>query len=173
VKKIMIEKHKFAAESAITGAQARVVQKMLGLKPAYSLEELKKPFVIVAVTPIVDMKDPEIKKMVTAHMLGIRETLYPHAAVIPSFQPCVSETDDMSGIGPESVQGREVDLLSVDSAASGGPHFQTSGEDFDDYPRRVKESILRNMIADSGTAEDLADMKDEQLVDLFVRLKAA
>ncbi|MBM4147240.1 MAG: hypothetical protein FJ240_13380 [Nitrospira sp.] len=173
VKKIMIEKHKFAAESAITGAQARVVQKLLGLKPAYTLEELKKPFVIVAVTPVVDMKDPDIKKMVTAHMLGIRETLYPHAVSMPSYQPCITETIDLSDIGPESDQVDATVAISGESAASNIVPFQTGAEDIDDYPRSVKENILRKLITDSAAADNLVNMKDEELVDLFVRLKAA
>ena len=173
VKKIMIEKHKFAVESAITGAQARVVQKLLGLKPAYTLEDLKKPFVVVAVTPVVDMKDPDIKKMVTAHMLGIRETLYPHATGMPSYQPCVSETIGVSDICPENVQVDETDVIAGESAASSIILFPTVAEDFDDYPRNVKENILRKMMADSAAADNLCNMKDEELVDLFMRLKAA
>lgn len=173
VKKIMIEKHKFAAESAITGAQARVVQKLLGLKPAYALEELKKPFVIVAVTPVVDMKDPDIKKMVTAHMLGIRETLYPHASGMPSFQPHINEIIDVSDVEPESDQVDKTDSICGGSAVSGIAPLSTAGEDFDDYPRNVKENILRKLITDSSAADDLVNMKDEELVDLFVRLKAA
>jgi len=173
VKKIMIEKHKFAAESAITGAQARVVQKLLGLKPAYTLEELKKPFVVVAVTPVVDMKDPDIKKMVTAHMLGIRETLYPHAMGMPSYQPCVTETIGVSDISPENDQVDETVAISAESGASNIVSFPTAAEDFDDYPRNVKENILRKLITDSAAADDLVNMKDEELVDLFMRLKAA
>jgi hypothetical protein len=173
VKKIMIEKHKFAAESAITGAQARVVQKLLGLKPAYTLEELKKPFVVVAVTPVVDMKDPDIKKMVTAHMLGIRETLYPHAMGMPSYHPCVTETIGVSDIGPESDQVDRTVAISGESATSNIIPFRTAAEDFDDYPRNVKENILRKLITDSAAADNLVNMKDEELVDLFMRLKAA
>ena len=173
VKKIMIEKHKFAAESAITGAQARVVQKLLGLKPAYTLEELKKPFVVVAVTPVVDMKDPDIKKMVTAHMLGIRETLYPHAMGMPSYQPCVTQTIGVSDIGPENDQVDETIAISGESAASNIIPFRTATEDFDDYPRNVKENILRKLITDSAAADNLVNMKDEELVDLFMRLKVA
>jgi hypothetical protein len=173
VKKIMIEKHKFAAESAITGAQARVVQKLLGLKPAYTLEELKKPFVIVAVTPVVDMKDPDIKKMVTAHMLGIRETLYPHATGIQSYQPRVTETIGGSDMCPGNVQADGTDVVAGEYVASSIIPFPTEAEDFDDYPRNVKENILRKMIADSTVADNLGNMKDEELVDLFMRLKAA
>jgi hypothetical protein len=173
VKKIMIEKHKFAAESAITGAQARVVQKLLGLKPAYTLEELKKPFVIVAVTPVVDMKDPDIKRMVTAHMLGIRETLYPHAMGMPSYQPCVTETIGVSDADPENDQVDETVAISGESTASNIIPFLTAAEDFDDYPRNVKENILRKLITDSAAADNLVNMKDEELVDLFMRLKAA
>ena len=61
----MIEKRKFAMEMAITGAQARVVTKLLGLKPAYTIEELRKPFVIVSMHLVVNMKDADIKRMVT------------------------------------------------------------------------------------------------------------
>lgn len=48
-----------------------------GLKQIYSLEELKKPFVIFRATFAPDMTDPDIKKMVTAAELGATNLLFP------------------------------------------------------------------------------------------------
>ena len=158
-KKVIIEKHKFAEESAITGAQARVVQKLLGLKPVYTLEELKKPFIIVSVTPVVDMNDPDIKRMVTAHMLGIKETLYPHAS------------------GPSSHVPRAIEAIDVDVDADDIPadiyEEENSRDGFEDYPRPVKESIIRIIIKDNTASENLGDMAEKELIDLYQKLKAA
>jgi hypothetical protein len=73
----------------------------------------------------------------------------------------------------ENEQVDKTDSTSGESAASSIAPLPTAAEDFDDYPRNVKENVLRNMITDSGTADNLGNMRDEELVDLFVRLKAA
>jgi hypothetical protein len=92
---------------------------------------------------------------------------------MPSYQPCVTETIGVSDIGPESDQVDETIAISGESAASNIIPFRTATEDFDDYPRNVKENILRKLITDSAAADNLVNMKDEELVDLFMRLKAA
>ena len=79
----------------------------------------------------------------------------------------------MSDIGPENDQVDETIAISGESAASNIVPFPTAAEDFDDYPRNVKENILRKLITDSAAADNLVNMKDEELVDLFMRLKAA
>ncbi|MGD1075674.1 MAG: hypothetical protein ABR903_06300 [Thermodesulfovibrionales bacterium] len=170
VKKVMIEKRKFAAECAVTGAQARVVQKLLGLKSAYPLDVLKKPFVIIAMTPVVDMKDRDIKMMVTANMLGIRDVLYPHAtAERPLYLPHEELT-----LPDDILEDLRIDEGSVTAAPIPDMKeaVQCSG-DFEDYPRGVKENILKGLVSDADTSAKLSVMEDEELVDLYHRLKVA
>ena len=73
---------KNAAERAISGAKRRVVTQLLGLKTSYTLEELQRPFVVVSMIPALDTSDPQVKGIVTKHLLGIEDTLYPTAAGI-------------------------------------------------------------------------------------------
>ena len=161
VKKVMLEKHKFAMECAITGAQARVVQKLLGLKPAYAMEELKKPFIIISVTPVVDMKDPDIKKMVTAHMLGIRETLYLTGRGVP---------DSVSGGGAAmTYQGEAGNEPGSICGPSASAH-----DDFGEFPRKVKVQMLKRMLVEKKlTVPPLEKMNESQLVALHNDLLAA
>ena len=152
---VMVEKRKFAMESAITGAQARVVEKLLGIKPAYTREELKKPFVIVSVVPVVDLKDPSIKKMVTAQMLGITDTLFQTAAGLDYSHQYVQALPPAQEVVPE---------ITVSTAAS--LPGRMSVEDFEAYPRNLQEGILRQMFGDANPPA-FTGMSDEKLVDMY------
>lgn len=63
---------KFVAERAETGAKARAIRGLLGMKAAYALEELKKPFII----PQIQMNaeaiaaDPDGRRMLLASAVG-------------------------------------------------------------------------------------------------------
>lgn len=164
VRKVMVEKSKFASEMAITGAQARVVTKMLGLKAAYTLAELKKPFVIVAMTPIVDMHDPDIKRMVTAHMLGVSETLYSPPPSI-SFNPVV--------VNHEEAEITAVESEDISALPANGPVPGPSLSDFEDCPRSTKVSILRRLVSDEGVKDRLGQLEDEALTMLYEQRRAA
>ncbi len=157
VRKLMIEKQKFAVEAAITGAQARVVQKLLGIKPAYSAAELKHPFVILSVIPLVDMEDPDIKRMVTARMLGIRDVMYP---------------------------GTQRPHLPAPVHATAEPHVELSCEPaprplgcddggFNDLPRSQRITILRQIIADAEMSVRLPGLPDTELSRLFAEFRTA
>ncbi|NOZ68511.1 MAG: hypothetical protein GXP46_04550, partial [Deferribacteres bacterium] len=108
-KNYILSQNKFKYEIALTGAQSRVVSKLLGLKSTYTLEELKRPFVIVAMVPDWDRNDPEIKRMVTARMLGFSEQLYPSTGL-----PCNDPAPDCTA--PAVVYPEE---HGIDTAQSG------------------------------------------------------
>lgn len=71
------------AERAETGALTRAIR-TLGIKHVFTIAELKKPFVALRVCPMVDMSDPDVRREVTAGMLGGVAKLYAH--VQPSQQ---------------------------------------------------------------------------------------
>ncbi|MBA4372267.1 MAG: hypothetical protein C0402_05345 [Thermodesulfovibrio sp.] len=169
VKKVMIEKHKFAGEMAITGAQARVVTKMLGLKPAYALQELKKPFIIVAMTPVVDMHDPDIKRMVTSAMLGIRDVLYPTPAPVPVIQ-APAPLEELALTGHSAL---EFDAMPVEAEPVGVDLHGPTIAEFEDCPRVVRLNILKRMVPGDEDMGKLVVMEDGDLVTLYRRLKAA
>ena len=148
VQKAITEKRKFAMEMAITGAQGRVVQKLLCLNPAYTLNELGKPFVIVSVTPSVDFKDPVIKQMVTAHLVGIENVLYQTAAGIgypsPQYVPALPASEIAAEVRPETPT----------------PVSHVSVEDFEAYPRDFQEMILQKALGGS----DFSRLTDGEIV---------
>lgn len=77
-----------------TKAMLRAIR-TLGLKQSYTLDELKKPFLIVRFSFVPDMSDPEIKKLVTERALFGTGALYPHAALpAPSAAQLNPDIDD-------------------------------------------------------------------------------
>ena len=168
VRKVMVERTKFATEMAITGCQARVVTKMLGLKPAYTLEELRKPFVIVSMTPVIDMMDSDIKRMVTAHMMGIAEALY-QAPPPQTYSPdraalALPDEANVELAGPAEEPSADPETVSLD-----GPSLS----DFEDFPRGTKISVLRRIVRDGEAKAGLSAMKDEELLRLYEGRMAA
>ena len=79
----------YLRECAVTGAQNRVILKLLGLKAAYSMEELKKPFVIVSMVPDTNNEDldPQVKLALACRALEVAEMMYPTARGISSEAP--------------------------------------------------------------------------------------
>lgn len=49
----------------------------LGLKQKYTIEELKKPFMVVQSIFVPPVDDPDVRRMVVAHALGATQQLYP------------------------------------------------------------------------------------------------
>ena len=52
---------KTAAEKAMTGAILRVIRALIGMKGAYTMEELRKPFAVARVTFSPDYSDPAVR----------------------------------------------------------------------------------------------------------------
>lgn len=64
----------FATEHAESKAMSRCIRKAFAIKSAYTLEELKKPF--IAVYPVLDAKDPDVKKALIAGSMAAGNLLY-------------------------------------------------------------------------------------------------
>lgn len=64
------------AERAETGAMERAIRMAFGIKHTYTLEELGKPFIALRVCPLVDMADPDVRRMVTEQKLAGVASLY-------------------------------------------------------------------------------------------------
>ena len=122
----------FANEIALSGAQARVITKLLGLKKHYTREELSRPFVVVSVIPEIDMKDPEIKRMVTAHLMGISSDLYPTATGVAQM-PAV--TSFAAYERPSAIESDTCRPLS------------TAIDEFECLPKVLQEKEVRTLIS--------------------------
>lgn len=64
----------FATEHAESKAISRCIRKAFAIKSTYTLEELKKPF--IAVYPVLDAKDPDVKKALIAGSMAASNLLY-------------------------------------------------------------------------------------------------
>lgn len=69
-------------------AKNRVVRKLLGLKQSYKPFELDKPFLVLKIVP--DMRDPEVRRMVQAQMLGMEKFLFMAQPEAPPALPPVA-----------------------------------------------------------------------------------
>lgn len=178
LKEYVLQLRKFMHEIAVSGAQARVITKLLGLKKAYTLDELKKPFIIVSLIPEVDMTDPAIKQMVTAHMLGIKDLLYPTAAGITStYMPheSVSIHHEIGGILPEF--DGEAEIQSFDNDTQVAPPAQPAAInrdvlDFKEYPLDVQVEIVEKLMAGKGITpmKPLKEAGEDEIFNLYKQL---
>jgi hypothetical protein len=64
----------FAGEHAESKAISRVIRKAFAIKSAYTLEELKKPF--IAVYPVLNANDPDAKRALIAGSMAASNLLY-------------------------------------------------------------------------------------------------
>jgi hypothetical protein len=100
----------FAGEHAESKAINRCIRKGLSVKNAYTLKELEKPFVVAY--PVLDARDPDVKKAVIAGAIASSNLLYgtgmmltagPQQA-LPEAQPPVDADYETEVIMPEQVQ---------------------------------------------------------------------
>lgn len=163
VKSYMIQLKKFAVERAISGAQARVVMKLLGMKQAYPLGDLKKPFVVLSVIPDIDMEDQRIKEVVTLNAIGLRDIYYPVGNGLPNVPHAhVTERKSVravsSGVSRKSLETR---LPQV--------------EDFLEFPVDRQREILRKLAMTKGVSSPLPveHMTEDERKSFYERVHAA
>lgn len=162
VRGYMIQLKKFAVERAISGAQARVVSKLLGMKQAYTLEELQRPFVIISVVPDIDMEDTRIKEIVSLNALGLRDALYPTGAGFPAL-PLVQAS-------PKAIPAQIVETSKASSTA-GLPQLA----DFREFSERRQRTILDTLSSRKGMPlpKPATDLTAVELINWYEQLVAA
>lgn len=85
----------FASEHAESKAMSRCIRKGLNIKNAYTLEELSKPFVVAY--PVLDARDPEVKKALIAGSLASSNLLYGSGLSVPQLEAARDEIDMETG----------------------------------------------------------------------------
>jgi len=90
----------FASEHAESKAMSRAIRKGLSIKNAYTLDELRKPFIVAY--PVLDAKDNDVKKALIAGSLAASNLLYGTGFTTPQIAAAPSEQD-------EHVAGYEAD----------------------------------------------------------------
>jgi hypothetical protein len=161
VKEALASRKAYLRECAITGAQRRVVIKLLGIKTAYTKEELQKPFIIVSMIPDTGGNpDPEFLRMIGFQALDITEMMFKTARGISEEKPRM-DIAPLAAMEPANVVVEDPDM-----GASAGPEpFDV--ETYRDSPREVQEQILGRMFGDRGLPLiSFTGMKEEELVGL-------
>ena len=81
----MIQWRKHKLGRAETGAMERVIRAALSMKHAYTLEELKKPFVIPRIDFSPDYNDPAVKRMMIENGMRAMNGLFAQHAALPDL----------------------------------------------------------------------------------------
>lgn len=76
----------FGLQLAESKSKNRVIRR-LGLQQVYTVDELRKPFLVLRAVWVPDMSDPVIRQMVADRALHGRRTLYPLSPPAPSLPP--------------------------------------------------------------------------------------
>lgn len=100
-----------------TKAMQRAIR-TLGIRQAYTLDELKKPFLIVRFSFTPDMSDPEIKKAVTLQAMGGLGALYqaPTANVLPALPETTGPADETDRSTEPAAAVKKSDPFADDAA---------------------------------------------------------
>lgn len=108
VRRDMIFKRKHKMKLAESGAKARVIKALLGVKKSYTMKELKNPFVVVRVTIQPDLNDPKVKEQLTQISIQAITGIYG-----PNMAPAqiTHYEEPPLDINPEEIEEIEPDYL--------------------------------------------------------------
>jgi hypothetical protein len=83
----VLQSRKFGLELAETKSLNRLARN-LGIKAAYTIAELQRPFVMFRASYVPDVSDPEVRRQLTQASLGARHLLFPGAQAqqVPSHE---------------------------------------------------------------------------------------
>jgi hypothetical protein len=163
VKSYMIQLRKFAVERAISGAQARVVTKLLGMKQAYPLGDMKRPFVVLSVIPDIDMEDQRIKEVVTLNAIGLRDIYYPAGSSLPQVPHA------------HLPEPRSAKAVATGISGKGSETRLPQVEDFLEFPVERQREILRKLSMTKGVSCSLPveNMTEEERKTFYERIHEA
>lgn len=98
------------AEKAMTGAILRVIRALIGMKGTYSIEELKKPFVIPRVTFSPDYSNPDVRRaMLEQGMASVNNMFGSSKALdsIPASEQSIIDSTPNSEFNPDDFVDNE------------------------------------------------------------------
>jgi hypothetical protein len=167
---LQIKKH--LLPRAATGAKCIAV-KSLGVREAYTLEELKHPFLVLKIQPRLDMNDPEDAALIRAQALGMVETLYsgrlqlPSAKELPAIE-CQASPDSAplpSALSPATATTPAPQATSAPTQPASQPPQPTTA------PAQAATSTLPDMLSDSLRADFRSMAAQDQAVQLARMVK--
>lgn len=134
---------KTAAEKAMTGAILRVIRALIGMKGAYTMDELRKPFAVARVTFSPDYSDPAVRNAMlsqgmnsVSNMFGSRPPLAMGAAeptpIVPedTFNP--DEFTDNPAFTSDTPAGVDDGYIAPAPEYTGAPQGETTRVGYED-----------------------------------------
>lgn len=133
-----------------SGAKARVLRPLLGIKSLYTKEELAKPFIMIRYIFQPPFNDPDIRRQVTAISLGATNTFYDH--------PRFTHQRDKGGYINIPQMQEPFDLPAEESEPDPDPELTPAGPE-SGSDKQVPEILDEAQWEDATLAERMAGIR--------------
>jgi hypothetical protein len=141
VRRDMLQKRKFKLRLCEAGAMNRVLRMLLGIKQAYTTEELKKPFVMMRIVFRPDFTDPQIKQQfIDASIKAMTGVYGPGAA---AALPEKAEILDITKV-PEEETETETESAETDQGGQEAPSLESQITDFQNSSAEDQTKTIRD-----------------------------
>jgi len=172
----LIQKRKHKLKLAESGAKDRVIRELLGIKAAYPMEQIRKPFVILRITVRPDYTDKDVKRAMLASAIQSMTGIYGSVPtqigyeepidVTPVPEDAAPETSAAPATAPASPTPDD-DPFTVQPPGSSNPEL-----DFQNSAQEDKILTLRGMMKRKGKREEdlkapLEKLGKSELLGLF------
>lgn len=139
------------AEKAMTGAILRVIRALIGMKGTYTMEELKKPFVIPRVTFSPDYSNPEVRRAMLEQGMSSMSNMFDSTKALTAA-PSYIEQRPMDDFNPEDFA--ENSAFTSDLPDDDSPFGNSMEEELphDDESTDPDEEFDPNICISCGTA---------------------
>ena len=179
VSRELLQKRKFKLRLCEAGAMNRVLRMLLGIKQAYTVAELQKPFVMARIVFRPDYNDKEVRRqLVDAHIRAMTGIYGPGSA---TAVPEKTEPIDITPCPPEKEQENGGDQEGKETSGP-DPHADSLLNDFQNLEQADKVKALTDLAKTRGynltdflaraKRTSLAEFRPVKLVDLFKYLSS-
>ena len=151
VKRDMLQKRKFRVQLAQTGAMGRVVKKILGLKSTYTMDELKRPFVVPKIVFSPDTSDPKVREMLLRQGLDTTNLLFgpQERGVMERCEQIEYRPEDGNGGNGHEVE-KTADVGVIDTEPVTGKQPESAPLPFEQLDLKKQEEFLKGLAARKG-----------------------
>lgn len=171
VKEAVLNTQQHSSSIAVTMAKSRAILKMLGLKSGYTEEEIRRPFVVVAMVPDLPKDNPAVAAAVALGVLGIKQSMYPTGVGIPAYGAEASQDVPETSASDAAVQAYTAPVAPAKTSAPAADRAAAMG--FNAFPRLIRHKTVIKLARKRGrvlTDDDLKTLSDADLAGLYNEL---